>query len=98
MHIITHERIVDAQQRLPECSRALDFWYRLMKRGTYRNFAELKSAFGSVDKVGNAFVFNVGGNKLRIVAAVHLNRTKVFVRHVLTHAEYDREEWKEEHR
>jgi mRNA interferase HigB len=75
MHIITHARIVVAQQRLPECSRALDFWYRLMKRGTYRNFAELKSVFGSVDKVG-----------------------KVFVRYVLTHAEYDRGEWKEEHR
>ena len=98
MHIITHARIVVAQRRLPECSRALDFWYRLMKRGTYRNFAELKSAFGSVDKVGNVFVFDVGGNKARIVAAIHFNRAKVFVRYVLTHAEYDRGEWKERHR
>jgi mRNA interferase HigB len=94
MHIITHTRIVAAQQRLPECSGALDLWYRLMKRGQYGNFAELKSAFGSVDKVGNVFVFNVGGNKLRIVAAVHFNRAKVFVRHVLTHEEYDRGDWR----
>src|SRR5438093_9829436 len=94
MHIITHARIVTAQQRLPECSRALDLWYRLMKRGTYRNFAELKATFGSVDRVGKVFVFDVGGNKLRIVAAVHFNRAKVFVRYVLTHEEYDSGDWK----
>ena len=96
MHIITHARILVARQRLPECARALDLWYRLMKRGTYRTFAELKAVLGSVDKVGNVFVFNVGGNKVRIVAAIHFNRAKVFVRHVLTHAEYDGGEWKEE--
>jgi mRNA interferase HigB len=94
MHIITHTRIVTAQQRLPQCSAALDVWYRLMKRGQYGNFAELKSAFGSADKVGTLFVFNVGGNKLHIVAAVHFNRAKVFVRHVLTHEEYDRGDWR----
>lgn len=98
MHIITHARIIVAQQRMPECSRALDLWYRLMKGGKYRTFAELKSVFGSVDKVGNLFVFDVGGNKLRIVAAIHFNRAKVFVRHVLTHAEYDRGDWKEQRR
>jgi mRNA interferase HigB len=47
-----------------------------------------------VDKVGQVFVFNVGGNKLRLVAAVHFNVGKVFVRHVLSHAEYDRGTWK----
>lgn len=94
MHIITHTRIITAQKRLPECAGALDLWYRLMKHGQYRNFAELKSVFPSVDKVGNVFVFNIGGNKLRIVAAVHFNRAKVFVRYVLTHEEYDRGDWK----
>ncbi len=95
MHIITHTRIIVAQQRMPQCSSALDVRYRLMKRGKYRSFAELKSVFGSVDKVGNVFVFNIGGNKARLVAAIHFNRAKVFVRYVLTHEEYDRENWKE---
>lgn len=69
-------------------------WYRVMKRGAYANFAELKATFGSVDKVGRVFVFNIGGHKLRIVAAVHFNTAKVFIRHVLTHSEYDRGNWK----
>jgi mRNA interferase HigB len=95
MHIITHTRIGVAQQRMPGSARALDVWYRLLKRGHYRTFAELKSVFGSVDKAGNVFVFDIGGNKARIVAAIHFNRAKVFVRHVLTRAEYDRDDWKE---
>ena len=65
-----------------------------MKRGRYASFAELKASFGSVDKVGPVFVFDIGGNKLRIVAAVHFNTGKVFIRHVLTHSEYDRGNWK----
>ena len=56
--------------------------------------AELRAAFGSVDKVEHVFVFNVGCNKLRVIAAVHSNAGKVFVRHVLSHAEYDRGVWK----
>jgi mRNA interferase HigB len=95
MHIITHARILVAQQRLPGSARALDLWYRLMKRGSYRTFAELKAVFGSVDKVGNVYVFDIGGNKVRVVAAIHFNRAKVFVRHVLSHADYDRGDWKE---
>ena len=94
MHVVTHARIVDAQVRFPQSATALDFWYRAMKHGRFATFGELRAAFGSVDKVGPLYVFNVGGNKLRLIAAVHFNAGKVFVRHVLTHAEYDRGTWK----
>jgi len=94
VHVITHARVIAAQARFPESARALDFWYRAMKHARFATFAELRMAFGSVDKVGSLFVFNVGGNKLRLIAAVHFNSGKVFVRHVLSHAEYDRGQWK----
>ena len=94
MHIITHTRIVRAQATHQESARALDYWYRLMKRGRYRNFAELKNAFGGVDKVGSLYVFDIGGNKLRLIAAIHFNTGKAFIRDILTHADYDRGAWK----
>lgn len=94
MHIITHARIVEAQQLHPDSTTALDYWYRVMKRGRFGSHAELKASFGSMDKVGPLYVFDIGGNKLRLVAAIHFNTGKVFIRHVLTHAEYDRERWK----
>lgn len=65
-----------------------------MKRGVFRSFGELKRAFRSVDKVGPYLVFNIKGNSLRLVAAIHFNAGMVFVRCILTHTEYDKGAWK----
>jgi mRNA interferase HigB len=94
MHIITHTRILGAQSAYPDCATALEQWYRQTKRATWRNFAEMKTMFPAVDKVGDKYVFDVGGNKLRLIAAIHFNAGKVFIRAVLTHKAYDKGDWK----
>ena len=68
----------------------LDAWYRIAKASTFENFAQLKAAFPSVDKVGDQYVFDVGGNKLRIIANVEFRQGKIFIRQVLTHAQYSK--------
>ena len=94
MHVISHAKIVAAQTAQPDCLTALDQWYRLTKRARWRNFAEVKACFPAVDKVGDKFVFDIGGNKLRLIAAIHFNTGRVFVRAILTHREYDKGVWK----
>ena len=94
MHVITRRRLLEAARMHPDCASALDGWYRVMRRSRFASFAELRQTFGAVDKVGALYVFNVGGNKLRLIAAIHFNTAKVFVRAVLTHAEYDVGNWK----
>ena len=94
MHIISHAKIVQAQAVHPDCHGALDQWYRLTKRAVWRNVAEVRACFSGTDKVGDKFVFDIGGNKLRLIAAVHFNTGKVFFRAVLTHREYDKGGWK----
>lgn len=94
MHIISHAKILTAQAEYPDCSMALDQWYRLTKRVRWGNYAEVKACFPAVDKVGDKYVFDVGGNKLRLIAAIHFNAGKVFVRAVLTHKAYDKGDWK----
>jgi mRNA interferase HigB len=44
--------------------------------------------------VDDLTIFNIGGNKYRLITSIHYNRQKVYVRHVLTHAEYDEGKWK----
>ena len=61
-----------------------------MKSSRFDTFADLKRTFNSVDKVGDFCVFNVAGNHMRVVAAIHFNRGKCFVRHVVSHSEYDK--------
>jgi mRNA interferase HigB len=94
MHIITQKRINDAKAIYPEVATALDHWYRAIKAGRFRDFAELRQSVSSVDKVGKLFVFDIGGTKLRLIAAIHFNSGKVFIRHILSHADYDRNNWK----
>jgi mRNA interferase HigB len=95
MHIITRKRLLEFARKHPDAESALDHWYRVMKRYNFDNFASLRSVFPSADQVGKVTVFNIGGNKARLIAAVHYNRRKVFIRHVLTHDEYDKDKWKE---
>lgn len=45
--------------------------------------------FPWADQVGKLTVFNIGGNKVRLIAAIHYNRQKVYIQAVLTHSEYD---------
>lgn len=94
MHIITHRRIMVAQLAHPQCASALGMWYRLSKKADWRNFSEVRALFPSTDKVGDIFVFDIGGNKLRLIAAIHFNTGRLFIRTVLTHKEYDQGGWK----
>lgn len=95
MHIITRKRLNDFAKQHPDTAQALANWYQEMKKGDFNSIAELRQVFPSADKVGKLTVFNVGGNKVRLIAAIHYNRRKVYIRAVLTHAEYDRGNWKE---
>jgi mRNA interferase HigB len=95
MHIITRKRLNEFADKYPELKNALAQWYRLMKQNNYHSFAELRSVFSSADQIGKLTVFNISGNKVRLIAAVHYNRKKVYVRAVLTHKEYDKDKWKE---
>jgi mRNA interferase HigB len=95
MQMITRKRLNEFAARYPETRSALEHWYREMKRRNFASFAELRSVFPAADRVGKLTVFNIGGNIARLVAAMHYNRRRVYIRAVLTHAEYDAGTWRE---
>ena len=95
MHLITRKRLNEFAARHPDAAPALARWYRLMKSGSYHSFVDLRAVFPSADQVGKLTVFNIGGNRIRLIAAMHYNRQRVYIRAVLTHEEYDAGRWKE---
>jgi mRNA interferase HigB len=95
MHIITRKRLNEFAVRYPDTNNALVNWYLQMKRNDFASIEEIRELFPTADKVGKLTVFNIGGNKARLVAAIHYNRKKVYIRAVLTHTEYDAGNWKE---
>ena len=95
MHIITRKRLIEFSEKYPESNIPLDTWYRIVKGTKISNFAELRKIFPSADKVNNLTVFNISGNKVRLIVAIHYNTQCLYIRYVLTHTEYDKEKWKE---
>jgi mRNA interferase HigB len=80
----------------------LDDWYKLASLATWHNFADVKATFGQTDRTkvrsGRAVcVFDIGGNKFRLVAFVSYAKGKVYVLRVMTHKEYDKgnQQWKD---
>lgn len=94
MHVITRKRLNEFAQKHPDAKSSLARWYAIMRRRRFLNFAHLREVFPQADQVGKFTVFNIAGNKVRLIAAVHYNRNKIYVRHVLTHQEYDAGNWK----
>ncbi|ELS00085.1 type II toxin-antitoxin system HigB family toxin [Gloeocapsa sp. PCC 73106] len=74
MHIITRKRLNEFAQEYPETKSALLQWYQLMKQGEFNSIAEIRQVFPSADKVSKLTVFNISGNKIRLIAAIHYNR------------------------
>lgn len=69
-------------------------WCTVVRQASWTSFAEVRATYPSADSVGKFVVFNIGGNKFRLIAVIHYNRAKVYVRYVLTHEEYDTGGWK----
>ncbi len=94
MHIISRKALRVFWEKHPDSQAPLIRWFRVVRNTQFGSFAEIRAVFPSADKVGEWVVFNVGGNKYRLIASVHYNRGKLYVRDVLTHREYDEEKWK----
>jgi len=94
MHIISRKALRQFWEKHPDSQTALARWFKIMRQTDFRNLSELRTTFPTADKVGDWIVFNIGGNKYRLIASMHFNRGKVYIRHVLTHQEYDRGIWK----
>lgn len=91
MHVISFNRIRDFVKDHPDSSVPLGRWYKRMKKGKFNSLNELRRKFSGVDYIGNdRFVFNISGNKYRLIAVVIISTQIVLIRFIGTHAEYDR--------
>ena len=90
MHVISRKALVEFWMVHPPAKGPMAAWYKVMHGATFANFASVRSVFNSADKVDRFTVFNVGGEGYRVVTAIHFNRQKLYIRHVFTHAEYER--------
>jgi mRNA interferase HigB len=93
MHVISHKKLKDFYESSGhEDSRvALERWYDVAQKAEWHNLSEIKEDFPATDYVGNQhYVFNIRGNKYRLIVVIKFTITRIFIRFVGTHSDYDK--------
>lgn len=95
MHVISRKKLLEAAEKHADLSGPLDAWYRVAKRAEWKNLMEVRRVFPAADPVDEFTVFNIKGNSYRLVTEINYQTGRIFLRHVLTHAEYSKGGWRQ---
>jgi mRNA interferase HigB len=93
VRIISRKAIREAVSRHREWSASLDGWYKIAKNADWKNFAGVRNSWRNSDIVGPFVVFDISHNRCRLIATIKYKWGVVYIRRILSHAEYDQKEW-----
>lgn len=94
MNTISYRKIREFVRLHPNAEPSLGSWYKIAKKASWRSIVDVRQDYPHADLVGRYVVFNIAGNNYRLIAEMHFESQLVLIRHILTHAEYDKEKWK----
>lgn len=94
MRIISRRTLREFWEKHSTAQTGLLLWYQRLSDCEFQNFNDLRQVFPSADQVGNFTVFNISGNNYRLITYIDYEYQTIFIRAVLIHAEYDKENWK----
>ena len=100
MRIIVRRRLRQFGQKHPTAAAALERFRQIVEAATWRSFEELRQTFRQADQCKVASgrivqIFNIQGNRYRLIAHIHFDRQCIYIRDFLSHAEYTKNHWKE---
>lgn len=94
MHIIARRTLKEKAKAHGDCMTQVLAWHGLVEKASWSHLTDVKINFPSADLVGDKTVFNIKGNHYRLIVYIDYRRQKVYIRDLLTHADYDKGEWK----
>lgn len=98
MRVISFSRLRKFYEKHSDAETSLRVWNKTTEAADWQNFAEVRKTYRAASQVGNFVVFNIGGNKYRLITSINYKTKKVYIRDVLTHSEYDTNKWKNDDR
>jgi mRNA interferase HigB len=101
VHVISFKRLREFYQFHRDAEWPLRRWFLMASKATWRTIADVRRGFPHADPVlvksGRAVtVFNVSGNKYRLITAIHYDRQRIYVLRIMAHRQYDKNNWKDE--
>jgi mRNA interferase HigB len=94
MRIVSRKAIRDATAKHKEWGASLNAWYKIAKDADWANFADVRNSWRRSDVVDRFVVFDISHNKCRLVATIKYRWKMIYIRYILSHAEYDQREWR----
>lgn len=94
MHIISRKVLRDFCTQHPDAENALYSWYSVASKAQWRNLVEVQATYPHAEAVKNFTVFNIKGNKYRLIVDIIYPSQRIYIKYVLTHAEYSKDRWK----
>ena len=94
MHVISRKKLLEAARTHGAIGESLDAWYRVVKKAEWKNLMDVRRVFPTADAMGRFTLFNIKGNAYRLITEINYQTGRIFLRHVLTHAEYSKGRWK----
>lgn len=95
MKVRTRKVLREYWEKYPDAQDQLWTWMRDFEKANYGNFHEVKAHYGSADLIGDKIVFNIKGNKYRLIIKINFRHQAIRAIGFLTHAEYDKLDIKE---
>ena len=92
MHVFSRSRLRKAASDYPDAATALNAWFKIAEKARWSNLHEVRADYPHADPVGSCVVFNIGGNKYRLIARMDFKAQEMIIIGVYTHEEYDRME------
>ncbi len=94
MHVISRRILRGFCEVHANSCDALYDWYRVATKAEWKNLVEVQTTYPKAEAVGNFTVFNIKGNNYRLIIDIVYEAQRIYIKYVLTHAEYDRDKWK----
>ena len=94
MRIISLKIAKQCIERHPDAKKALERWYAIFSGNDFRNIAEIKSLLPHADYVEGKYVFNICGNRYRLIAEIYFRSNTARIVSLLTHSQQDKDKWK----
>ena len=93
VRVISRKMIRESSKRHPEWATSLNTWFKLAKNADWKHFADVRNSWKNSDVVGRFVVFDVSHNRCRLIATIKYRWKMVYIRHILSHADYDEKGW-----
>jgi mRNA interferase HigB len=97
MHLISIRTLREEAAKYPDIRKQIEDWHKTVKKAEWQSLNDVQKVYRDAEAVGNFTVFNIKGNDYRLIVGINYQTKKVHYKYLLTHAEYNKDKWKNDY-